>query len=365
MERFMDNLPMITIITPTHNIIEKGLVDDFNILTTLLSRQSYPNIEHLVIDKASNDGTVQLLSDYKSKGYIQFYSEPDMGRFDALNKGIMRAKGKYVAFLNPSDFIHDIMAIEEIITAMEDNGADYSFGTAYALHPEGYIIPFLPSILNVFQVVPCALQAMVFRKDVLAKENYFDNKLRNMADFDLVMRLVLKEYYGILYDKNYVTYKISNDVVSNIELSNKETSQVYIKNFRSLYPLNQAIVDKITRLSEFPQDLLEKLSKYFPEENRDDFFAACEEMHQIRVRAYNELNGINQNQEESTDTVPQSNQNVSNEKSGMVPTSNNQQPAIQGFPNKPQMGKSFSQQPMRQTNPLSQSTNRMPGMNGK
>ena len=94
----MDDFPLISVITPTYNIIDNELVDDFNILTTLLNKQSYPNIEHIIIDKASTDGTVQLLSDYKSKGYIQFYSEPDMGRFDALNKGIMRAKGDFIAY---------------------------------------------------------------------------------------------------------------------------------------------------------------------------------------------------------------------------------------------------------------------------
>ena len=92
--------PIITVITPTHNIIDAELTDDFNLLVSLLSKQTCQNIEHLIIDKASNDGTVQLLSDYKSKGYIQFFSEPDSGRFDALNKGIMRARGKYVTFLN-------------------------------------------------------------------------------------------------------------------------------------------------------------------------------------------------------------------------------------------------------------------------
>ncbi|MBR6099043.1 glycosyltransferase [bacterium] len=363
----MDELPTITIITPTHNLIDNELVDDFNILTTLLSRQSYPNIEHLIIDKASNDGTVQLLSDYKSKGYIQFYSEPDSGKFDALNKGIMRAKGEFVAFLNPSDFIHDILAIEEILANMEEMGADYSFGSAYALHPEGYILPFEPAILNVFQVVPCALQAMVFKKSVLAAENYFDTKLRNMADFDLVMRLVMKEYGGILYDKNYVTYKISKDVVGNIEQVNNETSQVYVKNFRSIYPLTKEVVEKITTVSEFPQDLLNKLSTYFPEESREDFFAACEEMHQLRVRAYNEMNGIETEPEEGE--APEAGTPAEGEEP--------QQPAQQpGMPPRPQMPgmprpgmtprpqmPGMSGQPMRQTNPQMPPRPHMPGMN--
>ena len=371
----MEGIPYITIVTPTYNLIDNNLADEFNILTTLLSRQTYPNVEHIVIDKASKDGTVTLLSDYKSKGYLQFYSEPDTGRYDALSKGVMRAKGKYVAFLNPCDFIHDIMALEEIVVAMEENEAAYSFGTSYALHPDGFVIPFSPAILNVFQVAPCALQAMVFRKDVLSAENYFDPKLKNMADFDLIMRLVMKEYPGILYDKNYVTYKISKDSVNDIEKINNEVRQVYIKNFRSIYPLTNEIVDKITKFSEFPRDLLEKLAVYFPPENKEDFFAVCEEMRRIRTEAYNQINGI------SSETVENASTEVPEQALGnSIPPAQQptpgmpQRPQMPGMPGMPrpqiqQPGMSqrpqmpgMSGQPMRQTNPQQPPRPPMPGM---
>ena len=71
--------PFVTIITPTYNLLENNLADDFNLLISLLDLQTYPNIEHLVIDNASNDGTIEMLKNYKNKGFFKFYSERDTG----------------------------------------------------------------------------------------------------------------------------------------------------------------------------------------------------------------------------------------------------------------------------------------------
>jgi len=335
-------------------LIENELTDEFNLLTILLSKQSYPNVEHLVIDKASKDGTVQLLSDYKNKGYIQFYSEPDMGRFDALNKGIMRAKGDYIAFLNPGDFIQDIMALEEIVNLMEENGADYSFGSSYALHPQGIILPFEPAVLNVFQVLPFPLQSMVFTKAVLKSANYFDTKFKNMADFDLIIRMVMNEYPGIQYNKNYVTYKISKSIVDENAANENEVRQIYIKNFRNIYPLTNEIVEKISKYLDFPKDLLEKLSTYFPEEYKESFFIACEEMHKARVEALQAPMEpqIQENGNSAGDVQESVNQNVSF----------SQQNTVQQIPQKTKM-QGMNGQPVRQTNPQGQPKFKIPGQN--
>ena len=131
--------PLVSIVTPTHNIIENGLTDEFNLLVNLLDKQTYPNVEHIIIDKASTDDTQLLLKDYKNKGYIHFFSEPDSGKYQALNKGIMHAKGKYIAFVSCDDFFHDITGIAEVIELMEANNADFSFAPAYCIHPEGFV----------------------------------------------------------------------------------------------------------------------------------------------------------------------------------------------------------------------------------
>ena len=122
--------PFVTVITPTYNLLENNLADDFNLLISLLDLQTYPNIEHLVIDNASTDGTVEMLKSYKNKGFFRFFSERDTGKFNAFNKGVMHAKGKYVTFLSCDDFIHDITSIYDIVNIMEANNADFTFSPA-------------------------------------------------------------------------------------------------------------------------------------------------------------------------------------------------------------------------------------------
>lgn len=279
--------PYITIITPTHNLLDNNQADSFNLLVELLDMQTYPNIEHLIIDNASTDGTVEFLKEYKNQGYLTFYSEKDTGKFNAYNKGVMHAKGKYVTFLSCDDFIHDITSIYDIVNLMEANDADFTFAPAYCRHPEGFVFLFAPSMHNAFQVLPCARQAMFFKKSIIEAENYFDEKFKFLADFDFIMRIILKRYKPVYFDTNYVTYKYGTQATENEAKTIEESKAIYNKNFRTLYPLNDEILTKMAIYSEFPKPLLDKLVKFFPEGDKDLFYEKCEQMHQIRLQAAN------------------------------------------------------------------------------
>lgn len=277
--------PFVTILTTTDNIIKNGNADAFNLLVTLLDMQTYPNVEHLIIDKMSTDGTVEMLKDYKNKGYLQFFSERDTGKFNAYNKGIMHAKGKYIAFLSCDDFIHDITAIADIVELLENNNGDFTFAPAYCRHPEDFVFLFEPTMYNAFQVMPGSRQAMFFKKSMLEKENYFDEKFKLMADFDLIIRIMLKKYKGLYFNRNYVTYKLGEKGLAEPERVNEESKNIFYKNYRNLYPLNDEILERMVRLSEFPKPLLDKLATCFPETDRQLFYERCETMNNIRVNA--------------------------------------------------------------------------------
>ena len=281
--------PLVTVITPTNNLLQNNNADAFNLLVQLLDMQTYPNIEHIIMDNDSTDGTIEFLKDYKNQGYLKFFSEKDTGKFNAYNKGIMHAKGKYITFLSCDDFIHDITSIYDIVNLMEANNADFTFAPAYCRHPEGFVFLFAPAMHSAFQVMPCARQAMCFKKSMLDKENYFDEKFKLLADFDLIIRIIMKGYKPAYFDTTYVTYKFGEKITQTKDKAEKEIKAIYNKNYKTLYPLNETILDRMANFSEFPQELLDKLVKYFPEDDRELFYERCEQMHQIRVNAHNKI----------------------------------------------------------------------------
>ena len=96
--------PLVTVVTITFNLIKAGREKTFRQSLESIHNQTYKNIEHIIIDGASQDGTIELLEEYAQKGWIKYYSESDTGIYNAFNKGIDRANGEYIVFVNSDDF---------------------------------------------------------------------------------------------------------------------------------------------------------------------------------------------------------------------------------------------------------------------
>lgn len=82
--------------------------------------QSWPHIEHLIIDGASKDDTVGIAQRYKAQSphQVLITSEPDKGLYDAMNKGLQRATGDYIVYLNAGDTLHAPDTIETVVSAI-------------------------------------------------------------------------------------------------------------------------------------------------------------------------------------------------------------------------------------------------------
>jgi glycosyltransferase len=100
----------ITIITVCYNrkaTIEKAMKSVLD--------QNYPNIEYIVIDGNSNDGTKEIIESYKDK-IDQYISEPDKGMYDAINKGLQLATGDAIGLMHSDDEFYDENAISKIVS---------------------------------------------------------------------------------------------------------------------------------------------------------------------------------------------------------------------------------------------------------
>ena len=116
----MNNSPLISIITVVYN----GSKTLKQTIDSVLS-QNYKNIEYIVIDGGSNDGTLDIIKKYES--HINYWiSEPDKGLYDAMNKGISAAKGVLIGMINSDDW-YELNAVELIVKAYIENPSKLIF----------------------------------------------------------------------------------------------------------------------------------------------------------------------------------------------------------------------------------------------
>lgn len=140
--------------------------------------QSYGNMEYIVIDGNSNDGSLEIIEKYRN-GINIFISEPDNGIYDAMNKGISRATGEWICFMNSNDYFFNDNVVADIISKADSSDIIYG----YCIDPEENRI-IKPLSLNKFwKRIPMNHQS-VFVKTKLHKERPFDLKYRISSVYD-------------------------------------------------------------------------------------------------------------------------------------------------------------------------------------
>ena len=112
----------VSIITPVYNRIKT-----FESCLKSIHSQTYPHIEHIIIDGGSTDGTVGVIKKYEDK-IASWVSEPDNGLYEAMNKGIKAATGDIIGILNSDDMYADNSVIESVVRTITENNVDSCYG---------------------------------------------------------------------------------------------------------------------------------------------------------------------------------------------------------------------------------------------
>jgi glycosyltransferase involved in cell wall biosynthesis len=172
--------PLISIITITLNAeiyLEQTIQSVLN--------QTYKNIEYIIVDGGSTDGTLGVIEKYKN-AIAHIISEKDEGIADAMNKGAALAQGDYVVFLHADDyFVHD-NAIEAVVEKMDRTADIVACNIQYGVRqstckPRGFNFWF-----NFKQGI--YHQGIVCRRDLIEKLNGFDTQFRIAMDYDFFLR---------------------------------------------------------------------------------------------------------------------------------------------------------------------------------
>ena len=169
------NNPKISVVTVCYNAVE-------TIEKTILSviNQTYQNIEYIIIDGGSKDGTVDVINKYCDK-IAYFVSEPDKGIYDAMNKGIKAATGDWINFMNAGDGFHNDYVVNEFLQQ-----ADTKYDIIY-----GSIIKVLPDIHYRYDPYPIEMMEKcmplphqgTFIKVSFHKNHLFDTSFKSSGDY--------------------------------------------------------------------------------------------------------------------------------------------------------------------------------------
>ena len=197
------------------------------------------DIEHIIIDGASDDGTLDLLDKYVKKGWITVYSEKDHGVYDAMNKGIAKASGKYTVFLNSDDYWINSEGVQESIRLLEQEKADFSFAPVLIADKKKLAMHTPESLRYFYFRMPFVHQSMFTRTDVLKYFGGFDSYHYNIAaDYDFFLRIMLAGKKAVFSSTAFCVFS-KGGISDNHFKMNREYVNIIYNNISKLYNITE------------------------------------------------------------------------------------------------------------------------------
>ena len=182
--------------------------------------QSYPDIEHIVVDGSSTDGTQQIIEKYRDRLAV-YVSEPDKGLYDALNKGIRLSTGDIVAILHSDDLLYESTTIAKVVQKFEDSKADLIYANGmYVTRNEIKQVKRIykakdwrRSSLN-FGWIPLHTTIYV-KREIYFRYGLYDDRYSIASDYDISIRW---------FKNSSITKVFLNEWVVRMRLGGKSTS---------------------------------------------------------------------------------------------------------------------------------------------
>lgn len=225
-------MPDVTVITVVRNVLRDGRREKFRQCLDSVRAQEGVSIEHLVVDGASDDGTLEFIESYgKSAPSLRVISKPDKGIYDAMNRGVEQAHGKYVIFLNSDDYYHDPAGLCDSFNALERTSCDFSYAPVRVLRaPDDKVIDHpntCPLAGKIFVNMAFSHQSVMVRREALLSIGGFNLKYRSSADYDAVLRLIFAGRKACCVPRTFVTFRMGGFSSVNQDASQREAGAVF------------------------------------------------------------------------------------------------------------------------------------------
>lgn len=205
--------------------------------------QTYPNIEHLLVDGGSSDGSVAMIQAYAAEQgaeKVKWISEKDHGLYDAMNKGLAMSSGDWVGFLNADDFFADKEVVARIAAGLEHSQADCIYSDLVYVHPQN-----THKIIRRWESGLFSPQAFLWgwmpphptfyvKKAIYDRLGGYRLDMGSAADYELMLRFLHKNRISWTYLK-IVSVHMRAGGVSNAGLKNRLKAN---QNDRKAWKLN-------------------------------------------------------------------------------------------------------------------------------
>lgn len=164
--------------------------------------QDYSNLEYIIIDGGSIDGTVDIIKNYDNK-LAKWISEPDAGIYDAMNKGVKMASGDWIMFLNAGDYYHSTDVLSRFVNEIsDDTTVAYGLIHYFTLEKE-FDMKYIP-IEKMEYLDPIPHPATMTRLSY-HKEHLFDTSFRSSGDYDFFYKAFFDDHVKFQYIPLIVT----------------------------------------------------------------------------------------------------------------------------------------------------------------
>lgn len=258
----MNNFPKVTVVTVTFNLIKGGRENSFRQCIESVRNQTYPNIEHLIIDGVSTDGTLNIIKEYAKKGWIRYISEPDSGHWNAMNKGAKLAEGKYIIYLNSDGFFAHNNVLEKCIEILEKNGDNcYCVANTAVLSKAGTPLEGLQNLPPApkeffYRAQTYNHETLICPKKIYEKLGYHNEKYRTAIDYEFNIKLILNGYKQLHIPEVLTTIRLGGiTVTEDFKATRATIDNVYLL-YQDIYPWAKFTKKDIEKL--FSQQILKQ-----------------------------------------------------------------------------------------------------------